>query len=122
MASDGYAVYNLYDNLRMLFWGIQAAGPRLTVQNVDKGLHAIPPRGSPDPYKPAVYFAPGNYTFVKDATAIWWDPAGRAPGDGVGCWRLSQGGARRRAGEWPVGDGDLFDLASSPCQGDLFKG
>lgn len=106
-----------YDSLNMLFWGIQAAGPRLTAQNLDKGLHAIPPNGSPNPYKPAAYFAPGNYTFIKDAMQIWWDGSGEAPGDPVpGCYRLPNEGQRLRAGDWKLGDGDIQE-PGSPCQG-----
>lgn len=110
-----------YDALSMLFWGIQAAGPRLSPANLDRGLHAIPPRGSANPFKPAAYFAPGNYTFVKDATAMWWDASGQPPGAAErGCWRLAQDGRRFRAGEWLRGDDDL--RAPGACQGDVFRG
>ncbi len=107
----------VYDTFNMLFWGIQAAGPRLTPENVDKGLHAIPPSGSPSPYKPAAYFAPGNYTFLKDAMEIWWDPQGLAPGDpSPGCYRLPNEGQRFREGEWKPGDNDI-QKPGAPCQG-----
>lgn len=109
----------LYDALTMLFYGIQSSGPRLTAENIDKGLHAIPPQGSANPYKPAGYFAPGNYTFVKDAAALWWDPAGTPPGSpNQGCYRLVADGKRARAGEWTAGDGDVQQ--PGPCQGDPF--
>ena len=110
---------HLYDSLVMLFTGIQAAGPRLTPQNIDKGLHAIPPSGSPTPFKPAAYFAPGNYSFVKDAMAIWWDPSRTPPGSSTrGCYILPNEGRRHRAGEWPAGDDDV--KGDGPCQGDTF--
>jgi hypothetical protein len=110
---------HIYDSLTMLFYGIQAAGPRLTPENVDRGLHAIPQQGSANPYKPAAYFAPGNYTFIKDAMAIWWDPSGRPPGSpNQGCYRLPHDGRRFRAGEWVKGDGDI--RAAGPCMGDPF--
>ncbi len=110
----------LYDAFNMLFWGIQAAGPRLTPENIAKGLHAIPARPSLDPYRPAAYFAPGNYSFVKDAMAIWWDPSGVPPGSSTrGCYRLPNEGRRFRAGEWPAGDGDVHGLG--PCQADTFQ-
>ena len=109
-----------YDAFTMLFYGIQAAGPRLTVENLDKGLHAIPARPSDDPFRPAAYFAPGNYSFIKDAMAIWWDPSGQPPGGAnPGCYRLPRQGLRARAGEWPAGDGDVKQ-PGSPCQGDTF--
>ena len=120
-ATGSAAPYD-YEILQMLFWGIQAAGPRLTPVNLDKGLHAIPPKASTNPYQPAAYFAPGNYTFIKDASAIWWDPQGRAPGStSTGCYRLPDGGTRRRTGEWPSGDDDLFKPETAPCQGDTFQ-
>ncbi len=106
----------IYDSLTMLFYGVQAAGPRLTPQTIDKGMHAIPQRGSANPYKPAAYFAPGNYSYIKDAMEIWWDPVEPRPGDGrPGCYRLPNDGRRFRKGEWPEGDNDVFK--SGPCQG-----
>ena len=115
--------YSLYDQFNLLFRAVQAAGPHLTPQNVDKGMHAIPPNGSADPYKPAAYMAPGNYTYVKDAMAIWWDPSGVTPGNNTaGCYRLPEGGRRYRANEWKPGDGDLFNLTGpDACQGDPFQ-
>ena len=109
----------LYDQLSMLFYGIQAAGPRLTAENIDKGLHAIKPHRSSDPFLPAAYFSPGNYSFVKDAAAYWWDPTGPSPTGGSGCYRLVDGGQRFRAGEWPKGDTGL--KGDGPCQGDGFS-
>ena len=110
-----------YESLAMLFYGIQSAGPRLTVENIDKGLHAIPQRPSPDPFTPAAYFAPGNYSFIKDAVAIWWDGAGTSEATAAaGCWILADGGQRHRANEWTAGDDDL--RRAGPCQGDAFPG
>lgn len=109
-----------YDSVSMLFYGIQAAGPRLTAENIDKGLHAIPARPSTDPFRPAAYFSPGNYSFMKDSMAIWWDPSGEPPGSSNrGCYRLPNDGRRFRAGEWPAGDDDVKD-PKAPCQADTF--
>ena len=109
-----------YDMLTMLYYGIQAAGPRLSPENMDKGLHAIPPTGSPNPYKPAAYFAPGNYSFLKDAMGIWWDPSGAPPGtSGGGCYKLPHDGRRFRSTEWLAGDDDA--KRPGPCQGDTFQ-
>ena len=108
-----------YDQLNMLFYGIQAAGPRLSAEQMDKGLHAIPPNGSPSPYKPSAYFSPGNYSFLKDAMGIWWDPSGAPPGtSGGGCYKLPHDGGRFRASEWVAGDDDA--KRPGPCQGDTF--
>ena len=116
-ATQGTDIPFLYDMLNLLFWGIQASGPRLTPQNMDLGLHAIPARPSSDPYRPAAYFAPGNWTFVKDAMPIWWDATGQPPGSASrGCYRLPSEGRRFRASEWP--SGDALVKADGPCQGD----
>ncbi len=117
-SAGGGSVAELYDQLTMLFYGIQAGGPRLSAESIDKGLHAIPPNGSPSPYKPAAYFSTGNYTFLKDATAIWWDQSGTPPGSQTaGCYRLLQEGKRYRNGEWTTGDADV--RSQGPCQGDV---
>ncbi len=111
----------LYDSLTMLFYGIQAAGPRLTPETLDKGMHAIPARASTDPYRPAAYFSLGNYTFIKDAMEIWWDPRGAAPGDTQpGCYRLVKDGLRFRAGDWRGGDEDI-QKPGPPCQGSTVR-
>ncbi len=109
-------VSEIYDNLLMLFHGIQAAGPRLTPASFDKGMHAIPARSSVSPYAPAAYFSPGNYTYLKDAMGIWWDPLATAAGSTTpGCYKLPYDGKRMRIGEWPEGDDDI--KKEGPCQG-----
>lgn len=116
----GSAAFFAYDQLAMLFYGIQAAGPKLTPQNLDKGLHAIPQRPSDDPYRPAAYFAPSNYSFIKDAMEIWWDPSSSPPGSpNAGCYRLPLAGKRFRAGEWSQSDSST--KSQGPCQGDAFQ-
>jgi hypothetical protein len=105
-----------YDSLTLLFWGIQAAGPRLTADNMDTGLHAIPQRASKDPSVPAAYFDHRNYSWIKDAIAIWWDGTAEDPAGEVGCYKIARGARRFRAGEWPKGDRDLF-ANNGRCQG-----
>jgi hypothetical protein len=107
----------LYDDFALLAYGIQAAGPKLSPPSFDRGLHAIPPKAADDPFRPAAYFAPGNYSFVKDAAEIWWDPAGISPGDSrPGCYRLVRDGVRSRAVDWTGDDADVF-TGSPACQG-----
>lgn len=116
--APGRGTFVAYDVLTQMFYGIQAAGPRLTPQNFDRGLHSIPQQGSTSPYRPAAYFAPGNYTFVKDAMEIWWDATGQAPGDSqLGCYRIPNQGARKRSGEWDAGDDSIQRQENAPCQG-----
>ena len=94
-----------YDDLFQLFTGIQVAGPRLGPTSIDKGYHAIPRIASTNPKVPACFYDPGDYTCVKDAVAMWWDPNGRAPGATQnGCWRMPDGGRRYLTGTWPAGD------------------
>lgn len=114
------AMAPMYEDFLLLFTGIQSAGPRLTPANVDRGLHAIKPQPSPDPYTPAAYFSPGNYTFVKDAMFVWWDPQGRPPGvNSAGCYRLVEHGKRYRAEDWPDTDDGIKgrNEPNQPCQG-----
>lgn len=103
-------VNEIYRDHFMLFQAIQVAGPRLSPEQVDKGFHAIPPKkSSRNPYEAACYFDPGDYSCVKDATVIWWDPTGVSAGDGKpGCWRYAREGRRFQANRWP-GTLEVFD-------------
>lgn len=83
-----------------LFQAVQVAGPRLSPQTVDAGLHAIQRKDSLSPYVAACYYLPDDYTCVKDATEIWFDPSSRAPDNSVGCYRLIRDGLRYSADRW----------------------
>lgn len=116
------SIVRLYDAWALLMYGIQAAGPRLTLASIDRGMHALQQVRSNDPFRPAAYFAPGNYSFVKDAAEIWWDPVGAAPSSAApGCYRLVDGGLRSRSVDWAGDDSRLFDPAASACQGDEYR-
>jgi hypothetical protein len=105
----------LYRDHFMLFQAIQAGTSNLNPDNVDAGLRAAPPILSADPNVASCFFDPGDYSCVKDASEMWWDPAGIADGHpGPGCWRLAHGGVRYRAGQWPSADG-AFGGAADPC-------
>ncbi|HEX9889849.1 MAG TPA: hypothetical protein VGA69_10255 [Nitriliruptorales bacterium] len=95
-----------YDDLRLLFTGVQVAGPRLTVETLDRGFHAIPAVRSDSPYVPACYFDPGDYTCIKDGAAAWWDFDAEGPGGYYpnGCYRYGNDGQRSFPGTWPEGD------------------
>lgn len=111
--NDGRAA-DIYDLMVELFWGIQAAGPRLTPSAIVKGLSKQTPRSGRD--VPTAYFAPNDWSWIKDAVGIRWSAASTEPGTGSpGCYLLIEGGARYQAGEWPSGD-DAFANASG-CQG-----
>lgn len=112
-----YRAARLYNVLTLLMWGVQAAGPQLTPQSMDRGLHAIAERPSSDPTVAAAYFTPGNWSWIKDAARIWWDPAGTEPGGSrPGCYRLADGGTRKRPADWPESDG-WVKSGAPPCQG-----
>ena len=105
-----------YAAIRLLFTGIQVAGPRLGPPSMDKGYHAIPGRGSSDPYYEACFFEPGDYTCIKDAQIQHWDPAGQTPGSASsGCWRMIEGGARYLAEDWPHRDIAALRRPDDPC-------
>ncbi len=110
---------DFYEAIRQLYTGIQVAGPRLSTSSINQGFHAIPEVRSTDPSLPACYFNPGDYTCVKDAVLMRWDPAGSsgvstAP-DGTGCWRGASGGIRFHAGEWPDKDFASLERPDDPC-------
>lgn len=105
-----------YRALFMAFKGIQAAGPRLTPRNVERGLRSIPSIASTHPMLASCYFDPGDYTCVKDSAEQWWDPAAPNPylSGAEGCFRLSRGGRRFLPGDWPQEDA-VFQSSSDPC-------
>ena len=108
-----------YNDVRQMFTGIQVAGPRLNPETMDRGFHAIPRRESSSTQVPACFYDPGDYTCVKDAQAMWWDPETPARGtgdaEGAGCWMSAQAGRRFLAAGWPKGDLGAFDSPSDPC-------
>lgn len=117
-AAGGFARDQYRDHF-MLFQAIQVAGPRLTPESIDQGFHAIPENTSSDPHAPAFFFDEGDYTSVKDAMEIWWDPSGRSRGGGTpsnrpGCWRAVREGQRYLAGRWTGAD-DVFRNGDDPC-------
>ena len=110
---------SFYPGVQVMFTGIQVAGPNLTPQNVNIGMHAIPAVPSSDPRVPACFYQPGDYTCVKDGQVEWWDASGQDP-EAItakqGCWRMIQGGKRYIAGTWPRGDAWLRrQPGQDPC-------
>ncbi|HVM09006.1 MAG TPA: hypothetical protein VM345_11115 [Acidimicrobiales bacterium] len=92
-----------YNDLRQLFSGIQVAGPRLGPTSIDRGYHAIPAVESPDPRVAACFYEPGDYTCVKDAQAMWYDPRGQVSSQQQpGCWRMVNNASRHIFGKWPT--------------------
>ena len=107
-----------YTSLRQLFTGIQVAGPRITPQTVDQGFHAIPAVASTSPRVPACFYLPGDYTCVKDAISMYWDPDGEVKGwTGQGCYRVTEGGKRYLLDKWPRRDVTALRKSSDQCNG-----
>jgi len=114
--SHACGISRFYEDLRQLFTGIQVAGPRLTVDTIDKGFHAIPPLASTDPKLPACFYDVGDYTCIKDAVAEHWDSQEPNPnGATIGCWRMVEDGRRYLAGHWPGGNIDAQATATDRC-------
>jgi hypothetical protein len=106
--------------MRQLFTGIQVAGPRLTPESMEKGFRAIPSIQSKDPYVPACFYEPGDFTCVKDATYMWWDPDAEtrdrlsgAPTQG--CWRMREDGLRYLRDGWPRENVPARQQPADPC-------
>jgi hypothetical protein len=116
-ADDDRFAIEAYRDYFMLFQSIQVAGPRLTPSRVDDGFHAIPEHESTDPYVASCFFDPNDYTCVKDAMIVWWDPSGVSPGDGqTGCFRMVSGGRRFLSDRWAAGR-PFANGANDPCTG-----
>lgn len=97
--------HKLYRALLLLASGIQMAGPRLTPQTFADGLHNAV---FPNPYVPtiqagAVGFGGATYSMTKDVGEFFWSNSALPPysADPNGTWCYVDGGARRRAGNWP---------------------
>lgn len=118
-------VGSFYPAFLQLFTGIQVAGPRLTPESMDKGYRAIPQKASTDPFIPACFYLPDDYTCVKDGVIEWWDPSGEphpdqgeSADDGAnrpGCWRMPQEGRRYLKDGWPEGNITAQKQTNDPC-------
>jgi len=118
-----FDIYHLFLNL---FQAIQAAGPTLTPDSVEKGMFTFNYLQRNNPYVPTGGYgaygpdAIGTYTFIDTGMGWWWDPEGTPPGGttGEGCLRVIREGLRFYPGEWPAGDDDLFRRSGDPCTQD----
>lgn len=112
-------LHTFYQDLRQVFTGIQVAGPRLTPSTIDKGFRAIPAIQSDNPFVPACFYRPGDYTCVKDAMVNWWDSESQPPArNEPGCWRMVEEGRRYFAGTWPEREAAAGrDASEDPCNG-----
>lgn len=111
--------FNIYHLFLNLFTGIQAAGPRVTPDSIQKGMFTFKWSRQDYPWVPTGGYGPdgpGTYTFDDTAMMWWWDPTGTPPGEerAKGCIRVGNEGRRFYWNQWPKGDVDLFG-ANDPC-------
>lgn len=100
-----------YGNLVYIFDALQAAGPDLTAGNLARGLHAIPPLGSPLyqygewswNVSPTGQPGGGDHTAGVDARFVWWDGNAISPINGQkGTYVAAFGSKRFTLGHWPT--------------------
>jgi hypothetical protein len=107
-----------YQDFRQLFTGIQVAGSRVNPNTIDRGYHATPAVASTNPKVPACFYDPGDYTCVKDAVPMWYDPAAQsAYSSSTGCWRVPETGRRYLSGTWPREEVQVRRSQGDPCNG-----
>jgi len=115
-ASYGYAAFKavrpneeppeiidlLYYQMYLVALGVQMAGPTLTPETFDAGLHAYPGGTGP---AGTWRFAPGRSTPTQDAREVYWDPHRRSSVNGKnGAYVETEPGRRYGPGQWPPGD------------------
>jgi hypothetical protein len=107
-------------DVKLLFDGLQSAGPKLTPENFRAGMYAIaPPDNAAATVQAFVSF--GDHGFwpgedpmgLDNAALLWWNP--NAVGEdetgivGKGMYELVDGGMRYPGGKWPAQPANLFD-------------
>jgi hypothetical protein len=109
----------------LLFDGLQAAGPNLTPQSFQNGMFAIPtsaPTNRPTQRTIATYGSHGYWPGVDplgldNAGILYWDPTAAGQDEtgtqGVGMYRLLDGGVRYLPNRWPTTPVKLFDPAGT---------
>lgn len=107
MGGEGNACGGMCQNVWSVanLWGhmLQAAGPELTPENIERGMFAMGPRGgweaTADPGLPLFEFGPGDYGGLSDHRIVWWNPNKISPANGgPGSYETVEGGRRWRFG------------------------
>jgi hypothetical protein len=111
-------------DLKMLFDGLQTAGPKLTPENFRAGWYAIAPPANADA-SIATFTTFGNHGFwngndpngLDNAGLLWWNPNARGEDEtgivGNGMYELVDGGKRYPGGKWPAAPAKLFDTTGA---------
>lgn len=103
-----------YRDLLLLASGLQMAGPILTAETFEQGLHRTRfPNPDTPQYAGHVGFGNNDHTMTDDAAEIWWSGAAIGPNSRQqGSYCYVDHGARRALGDWPT-TGDPF--FTGPC-------
>jgi len=113
-------VWHRYEEMLVLFSGLQLAGPHLTPQSFQDGLYRArfpdPGHGAAPYYQALVGFGPGMHSFDNDAAPIWYNPQAQnytsgEPRDGSFCYIGH--GLRFGPGQWPS---TLNFFGGQPCR------
>ena|SRR5687768_7803025 len=87
--------------------GFQMAGPHLTPETFERGLHnARFPNPAHRIMAGAVGFEDGDHSMTDDAAEVWWSISAQSPyaGDGPGTFCYVERGARRQFGSFFTDD------------------
>jgi hypothetical protein len=107
----------LLNRVEELFYGIQAAGPKLNTTNFREGLFSLAPVTGHLTQATWSWgdhgFWPGDdYNAIDDFTEVWWDPNATGLDEnrkqGTGMYQYSDGGKRYLPGQW-TSDTKVFD-------------
>jgi len=117
-SDKSYAI--TFGDVKLLFDGLQSAGPKLTPENYKAGMYAIAPPPNADKTIQA-YASFGDHGFwngqdpngLDNAGLLWWNPNARGEDEtgvvGNGMYELVDGGERYPGGKWPTTPANLFD-------------
>ncbi|HVV37113.1 MAG TPA: hypothetical protein VHC63_10965 [Acidimicrobiales bacterium] len=110
---DEGVLINIYAAVpRILFTGIQMAGPNLTPDNFANGEFAFPHSGG-TPATPLQYFTRQYPTAIKDFMEIYYDGSKSGPDErginGKGMIMKMHGGKRYTQGQWDTAETQAFN-------------
>ena len=101
--------WNRYEEMMLVFSGLQMAGPNLTPQSFQSGLFRAqfpnPNHGAAPYYQAGVAFGPGMHSFFNDAQPVWYDtksPNYTTNETRTGSFCYVAGGIRFGLGQWPA--------------------
>ncbi|MGZ4734389.1 MAG: hypothetical protein ACXV8R_02200 [Acidimicrobiia bacterium] len=109
----------------IFYTALHLAGPNLTAESFRAGLFRFP-SGATHPTD--LHISWGDHNIwprtdlfgSDDATQIWWNPnahgVDEVGNDGTGMWEYSRNGKRYLPGQWPTGEPDVFNAATSVIQ------